>query len=77
MVNILGAPGHSGKAILRHKELLKGDKEVFLHEYHKSETRPGRKMAHLTVCADSSEAALKKALELGAELSYEAESSSS
>jgi 5-(carboxyamino)imidazole ribonucleotide synthase len=76
MVNILGAPGHRGKPVLKHKELLNKEKEAFLHEYHKSETRPGRKMGHLTVCADSSEAALKKALDLGTELSYEAEEGS-
>lgn len=31
---------------------------VFLHWYHKTETRPGRKMGHLTALADTSEEAL-------------------
>ena len=49
MVNIIGAEGHSG--VVRYEgleEVLKID-NAFVHLYGKKETRPGRKMGHVTI----------------------------
>jgi 5-(carboxyamino)imidazole ribonucleotide synthase len=70
MVNLLGAAGHQGKPFLENEELLKKEPKAFLHDYHKSETRPGRKMGHLTVLSEDVESALEKALELRKKLNY-------
>ncbi|MFM7511454.1 MAG: 5-(carboxyamino)imidazole ribonucleotide synthase [Bacteroidota bacterium] len=48
MVNIIGADGHSGKALLEGKKELSAKSNLFLHWYGKSETKPGRKMGHVT-----------------------------
>ena len=61
IVNIVGAEGFSGKASYEGlAEVLKMD-NVFVHLYGKTETRPGRKMGHVTI--------LNKAYK---DLSYEA-----
>jgi 5-(carboxyamino)imidazole ribonucleotide synthase len=49
IVNLLGAEGHSGEAHYEGlDEVLQMD-NVFVHIYGKKETRPGRKMGHVTV----------------------------
>lgn len=49
IVNLLGAPGYSGPAVYNGlEEVLKMD-NVFVHLYGKKETRPGRKMGHVTI----------------------------
>jgi len=49
MVNILGSEGHSGEAEYEGlDEVLQMD-NVFVHIYGKKETKPGRKMGHVTV----------------------------
>ena len=49
IVNLLGAEGHSGEACYHGlEEILKLD-NVFVHIYGKEETRPGRKMGHITI----------------------------
>jgi 5-(carboxyamino)imidazole ribonucleotide synthase len=53
MVNIIGAPGHSGIPCYNGlEEVLKMDK-AFIHLYGKKETRPGRKMGHITLLGKS------------------------
>lgn len=52
MVNLIGAPGETGTAhIENQKEILKLP-GVYLHWYAKAETRPGRKMGHITLVND-------------------------
>jgi 5-(carboxyamino)imidazole ribonucleotide synthase len=51
MVNILGAPGHSGPPFYEGIEDVLATPGVRLHLYGKAETRPHRKMGHLTVLA--------------------------
>lgn len=46
-----------------------GDPDVKLHLYGKGEARPGRKMGHLCVLADSSDEALERAEEIKSRLS--------
>ncbi len=49
MVNLIGNEGHSGEACyVGMDEVLKME-NVFLHIYGKKETRPGRKMGHVTI----------------------------
>jgi len=49
IVNILGAEGHTGDAYYEGlEEVLKID-DAFVHLYGKKQTKPGRKMGHVTV----------------------------
>lgn len=49
IVNLLGAEGHSGNAVYDNlDEVLKMD-NVFVHLYGKKQTKPGRKMGHVTI----------------------------
>lgn len=48
MVNIIGADGHSGSAHLEGEKELAAKPNLHLHWYDKSETKPGRKMGHVT-----------------------------
>ena len=49
IVNILGAEGYTGEAKYEGlDEVLKMD-NVFVHLYGKTQTKPGRKMGHVTI----------------------------
>ncbi|MBY0482457.1 MAG: 5-(carboxyamino)imidazole ribonucleotide synthase [Chitinophagaceae bacterium] len=49
IVNLLGAPEYSGNAVYEGlNEVLKAD-NVFVHLYGKADTKPGRKMGHVTI----------------------------
>lgn len=52
MVNLIGGEG-SGEALLPDLDKLLAMPEVYVHWYGKSETRPGRKMGHVTILAES------------------------
>jgi 5-(carboxyamino)imidazole ribonucleotide synthase len=49
IVNLLGEEGHSGEAIYQGLEEILKIENVFVHIYGKKETRPGRKMGHVTI----------------------------
>ena len=49
IVNLLGAEGHSGEAVYEGLEEILRIENVFVHIYGKKETRPGRKMGHVTI----------------------------
>jgi 5-(carboxyamino)imidazole ribonucleotide synthase len=49
IVNLLGAEGHSGPAHFEGLEEVLQIENCFVHIYGKTETRPGRKMGHVTV----------------------------
>lgn len=52
MVNLIGEENHRGKAVYENlNEVLKIE-NVFVHIYGKKETRPGRKMGHVTVLSN-------------------------
>ena len=61
MVNLLGDLWQKGEPeweqVLRHPD-------VKLHLYGKRDARPGRKMGHYTVLAETTDAALRLALEI-------------
>jgi 5-(carboxyamino)imidazole ribonucleotide synthase len=56
MVNLVGAPDHAGIAVYDGLDQILSMDHCFVHIYGKNETRPGRKMGHITVMhADRSE----------------------
>jgi 5-(carboxyamino)imidazole ribonucleotide synthase len=64
MVNLLGEKGYRGKAVYQGvTEVLKID-GAHVHLYGKYETRPFRKMGHVTITAPSLEEAKRKAKEV-------------
>lgn len=65
MLNLLGDLWHNGEPDW---QALLAVPDAKLHLYGKHEPRPGRKMGHLTVTAETTEAALEKGLEARAAL---------
>jgi 5-(carboxyamino)imidazole ribonucleotide synthase len=52
IVNLLGAPGYSGPAIYEGLEDVLKIENAFVHLYGKKETKPGRKMGHVTILSN-------------------------
>lgn len=52
MMNLIGAPNHSGKAIIDGLETLVSLDKTSVHWYGKINTSPGRKMGHVTVMGE-------------------------
>lgn len=59
--NLLGAPEARGEPMFHGTAALAGRTDVAVHLYGKREVKPFRKMGHVTVLADSADAALAKA----------------
>lgn len=68
MVNLVGEPGHTGAPQLTNMDEILSQYGVFMHWYGKTETRPGRKMAHVTVVRSTVEKAKAVADEVLAKL---------
>ena len=49
MVNLVGAEGHSGNVVYENIETILGWNGVTPHIYGKKQTRPFRKMGHVTI----------------------------
>ncbi len=49
MVNLLGEPGFTGKAVYEGLKEVMAEEGVHVHLYGKAETRPFRKMGHVTI----------------------------
>jgi 5-(carboxyamino)imidazole ribonucleotide synthase len=64
MINILGVEGESGPVTYEGAEEVFRAPGAFLHLYGKAETRPFRKMGHLTVCHDDLDQAITEARRL-------------
>lgn len=62
MINLLGEEGHSGPAYYEGLDASLSLNGVHPHIYGKSETRPFRKMGHVTITGDSLAAAREKAV---------------
>ncbi len=61
IVNLVGEEGHSGQAVYEGlDEVLKMD-NVFVHIYGKRQTRPGRKMGHVTILSREKQELIHKA----------------
>lgn len=52
MVNLIGAENETGEAQIENQEKALAIPGVYIHWYAKKETRPGRKMGHLTLVDD-------------------------
>ena len=61
IVNLVGEPGHSGPANYEGLEEVLKMGNVFVHIYGKAETRPGRKMGHVTILSNERQELLHKA----------------
>lgn len=68
MLNILGEPGASGPANYSGMKEVLSIPDVFVHLYGKKETRPFRKMGHVTIMAANPQEALQKAEKVKAAL---------
>ncbi|MEM9022186.1 MAG: 5-(carboxyamino)imidazole ribonucleotide synthase [Bacteroidota bacterium] len=64
MLNVLGAKGHQGDAIYEGLDDILGMPGVNVHLYGKKQTKPFRKMGHITVMDPDLEAAKQKAREV-------------
>ncbi len=62
MVNLTGEPGYSGPVFYHGAEKVMAMPEAFIHLYGKAETRPHRKMGHVTLTAPSIKEAKEKAI---------------
>lgn len=61
MVNIIGAEGHSGAAMYEGLAEMLAMDNAFFHIYGKKETRPGRKMGHVTIMSKEQQDLMHKA----------------
>jgi 5-(carboxyamino)imidazole ribonucleotide synthase len=61
MLNLIGEPGYSGPVKYNGIEEALKLKEVYVHLYGKHETKPGRKMGHVTILGDNVNDLLAKA----------------
>jgi 5-(carboxyamino)imidazole ribonucleotide synthase len=64
MVNLVGAEGHSGNVIYENIEKILGKAGVTPHIYGKKQTRPFRKMGHVTIVNEDINEARKVAEEV-------------
>ena len=61
MVNVLGSPGSRGPAHMEGLADVLDIPGLAVHMYAKAESRPGRKMGHLTIVADDLDTAMARA----------------
>jgi len=73
MINVLGAKGFTGRAVYKGMEEALSFKGVSPHLYGKLDTKPFRKMGHITVTNPSLDEAKKIALEVKNIISVESE----
>lgn len=73
IVNVLGAEDFTGKAVYKGlQDVLKID-NVFVHLYGKQETKPGRKMGHVTILSNERQELIHQAMKIRKLLSVESE----
>jgi 5-(carboxyamino)imidazole ribonucleotide synthase len=63
MVNIIGDDASNKKSVLRGIDRALRIPGVSIHMYGKKDVKPGRKMGHMTILDDSTEACIRKAKE--------------
>jgi len=61
MLNIIGPDNIVGAYQLENKDMWKQQNDVFIHMYGKTESRPNRKLGHVTVIADTFEKLIERA----------------
>lgn len=72
MVNVIGAEGHSGKVHYAGLEEVLNIDNAFVHLYGKRETKPGRKMGHVTILSTEKQDLIHKANKIRHTLSVQA-----
>ncbi len=73
IVNILGAESFSGKAIYKGIHYVLRLDNVFVHLYGKKETKPGRKMGHVTILSNERQELIHTAMKVKKMLRVESE----
>ena len=61
MLNLIGEPDFTGPVIYQGLNEVLALKDVYVHLYGKHETKPGRKMGHVTILGEDKEELLRKA----------------
>lgn len=61
IVNLIGEPGHSGDVHYEGLNEVLAMDNVFVHIYGKKQTKPGRKMGHVTILSNEPQELLHKA----------------
>jgi 5-(carboxyamino)imidazole ribonucleotide synthase len=61
LVNLIGEKGYSGPAVYEGLEVVLAMEDAFVHLYGKNETRPGRKMGHITIIGKDKQDLVRKA----------------
>lgn len=61
IVNLIGETGHTGNAVYQGLQEVLAMDNVFVHIYGKKQTKPGRKMGHITVLSSERQELLHKA----------------
>ena len=64
MLNLVGAEGYSGKVVYEGIDEVLNMPKTYIHLYGKADTKPGRKMGHINVLADSREELLNKLMQV-------------
>lgn len=72
IVNILGAEGFSGDAVYKGLEEVLEIPDAFVHIYGKKETRPGRKMGHVTILSKEKQELIHQVNRIKSKLKVEA-----
>ena len=61
LVNIIGADNFSGDVVYEGLNEVLAMDNVFVHIYGKTQTKPGRKMGHVTILSNEKQELLHKA----------------
>ena len=61
LVNLIGEKEHSGEAVYEGIEEVLAMDEVYVHLYGKNQTKPGRKMGHITILGSDRHDLVRKA----------------
>jgi 5-(carboxyamino)imidazole ribonucleotide synthase len=61
MVNIIGSEGHSGAPMYQGLNDVLNIDNAFVHIYGKLQTKPGRKMGHVTILSHEKQDLIHKA----------------
>jgi len=64
MLNLVGEENYSGKVKYQGLEEVLKLPKTYIHLYGKTETKPGRKMGHINVLADSREELMEKLIQI-------------
>jgi 5-(carboxyamino)imidazole ribonucleotide synthase len=61
MLNLIGEPGHTGPVKYEGLSDVLALNDVYVHLYGKHDTKPGRKMGHVTILGESKDELFDKA----------------